>query len=280
MHTSRPTAVAGLFYPADQSVLQRWLDDALSDTNIPKKAGITAVPRALIAPHAGYIYSGQTAAKAFKLWEAAAQIKTVVIMGPAHRVGFHGMTTIDYDAMDTPLGEVAVDTNLRDALVEKFDFLRYHNMAHAPEHSLEVMLPFIKTVLPQAKVVPLLNGAISAQEVASILEALLQQEGVYVVISSDLSHFHPYAEAQKMDAQTAQWIEAKQWRYLDGEHACGYKGIQGLLAMHGAEHWQVQPIECVNSGDTAGSKDSVVGYGSWAIYENDETARKESDAIE
>lgn len=271
MSTARPCAVAGLFYPADPVILQNWLQAALSDAHAPGVEENNAVPRALIAPHAGYVYSGQTAAKAFKRWhQAAAQIKTVVIMGPAHRVGFHGMTTIDYDAMDTPLGEIAVDTEMRNALVERFDFLRYDNRAHAPEHSLEVMLPFIKTLLPQAKVLPLLNGAISALEVASILEDLLRHKGVYVVISSDLSHFHPYAEAQKMDAQTAQWIESKQWRHLDGEHACGYKGLQGLLVMHQAEHWRVERVECVNSGDTAGSKDSVVGYGSWAIYENPE----------
>lgn len=265
MKSVRPSAVAGLFYPAEAERLQAWLGRAL-EGSAAKQAEI---PRALIAPHAGYVYSGQTAAKAFKLWQDAQDaIQTVVLLGPAHRVGFNGVATLDYAAMATPLGHVGVDEALRTALLQHFEWLHTHNAAHAPEHSLEVMLPFIQTLLPKARVLPLLTGTVAAESVSALLAFLWQQPGVYMVISSDLSHFHPYAEAQALDAQTAAWIETKQWRYLDGEHACGFKGIQGLLALEAAESWRIKRLECLNSGDTAGAKESVVGYGSWAIYEN------------
>lgn len=262
----RPTAVAGTFYPGEAPVLQDWLQQTLLSKQYTQKN--SSLPRALIVPHAGYVYSGQIAAHAFRLWRDADQkIRTVVIMGPAHRVGFYGMATIDFDALATPLGTLKVDTELRVRLLNEFEFLQINNYAHAPEHSLEVMLPFLRSLLPAVKVLPLLNGSLNVDEVKSVLEKLWQQEGVYFVISSDLSHFHPYSEAQSIDAETAAWIENKQWPNLDGNHACGYKGIQGLLAMNQAERLKIDPIERLNSGDTAGSKDSVVGYGSWAIYE-------------
>lgn len=265
MKSVRPSAVAGLFYPAEADRLQAWLGRALAPSAV-KRADI---PRALIAPHAGYVYSGQTAAKAFKLWQGAQEaIQTVVLLGPAHRVGFNGVATLGHAAMATPLGRVAVDETLRTALLQRFGWLHIHNAAHAPEHSLEVMLPFIQTLLPKAQVLPLLTGSVAVDKISELLAFLWMQPGVYVVISSDLSHFHPYAEAQALDAQTAAWIETKQWRFLDGEHACGYRGLQGLLALEAAEAWQIERLECLNSGDTAGTQDSVVGYGSWAIYEN------------
>ncbi|WP_319557647.1 AmmeMemoRadiSam system protein B [Thiomicrorhabdus sp.] len=268
----RPAAVAGLFYPADASQLHGWLKQALGTTNTTaENDDKNLIPRALIAPHAGYIYSGGTAAKAFRLWaQANDQIKTVVVMGPAHRVGFYGMSTVDFDELETPLGNLKLATDLRDRLMSAFPYLRFHNAANEPEHSLEVMFPFIKELLPDAKVLPLLNGSISAEEVKDVLASLWQEDGVYFVISSDLSHFHPYAEAQAIDAETADMIESGQWQTLDGEHACGYKGIQGLLAMSEDMSLRVESIERVNSGDTAGSKNSVVGYGSWAIYQETE----------
>ncbi|WP_319379809.1 AmmeMemoRadiSam system protein B [Thiomicrorhabdus sp.] len=270
----RPAAVAGLFYPADASQLHEWLQRKLKTTHTAtENDDKNVIPRALIAPHAGYVYSGATAAKAFRLWaKSRNRIKTVVVMGPAHRIGFHGMSTVDFDELETPLGHLKLATHLRNRLMGAFPYLRFHNAANEVEHSLEVMFPFIKELLPDAEVLPLLNGNISAEDVKKVLASLWQEDDVYFVISSDLSHFHPYEEAQKIDTETADWIESGQWQMLDGEHACGYKGIQGLLAMSEGMPLRIEPVERVNSGDTAGSKNSVVGYGSWAIYQQSEPA--------
>ena len=264
----RPMAVAGRFYPANAPALHQWLQSTIEINAKPDSA--KAPPRALIAPHAGYIYSGETAAKAFAFWkDCQDEIQTVVIMGPAHYVGFHGIATIDHQQVATPFGSLEINNQMREELLEKFSYLQVNNEANAPEHSLEVMFPFVKELLPDTKILPLLNGAVSTEDVSEVLQFLWQQKGVYFVISSDLSHFHPYQEAQALDAKTANWIEQSQWQKLDGNHACGYKGIQGLLAMKAAKNVSIQRIACVNSGDTAGSKDSVVGYGSWAIYEQE-----------
>ncbi len=260
----RPPAVAGAFYPASGEEIVSMIDPWLAeDISLPRQDP----PRALIVPHAGYVYSGAVAARAFSLWKNAPQIKTVVIVGPAHRVPFYGIATVSVDALATPLGVVPVDARLRDALVARFDFVGYLDEAHAPEHSLEVELPFIQRVAPQAKVLPLLNGQVSAEQEAAVLEWLWQQKGVYFVISSDLSHYHPYEQAQQIDAQTAQLIEQGRWDALSGERACGFKGIQGLLKLAERHPLQLARLALVNSGDTAGPKDQVVGYGAWAIWE-------------
>ncbi|SIN68313.1 hypothetical protein SAMN05443662_0026 [Sulfurivirga caldicuralii] len=260
----RPPAVAGMFYPADAAELDVMLEQWLSERPpVPREDP----PRALIVPHAGYVYSGEAAARAFSLWKGADQIETVVVVGPAHRVPFYGIATVSADALATPLGTVPVDTALRDELVQRFDFVGYLDEAHAPEHSLEVELPFIQKTVPQAKVVPLLNGQISAEEEGALFEYLWNKPGVYFVISSDLSHYHPYEEACLIDAQTAHLIESGRWDQLTGERACGFKGIQGLLQVAERHPLEMARLALVNSGDTAGPKDQVVGYGAWAIWD-------------
>ena len=260
----RPAAVAGMFYPADPAELNQWLDTWLAaPVEVPRQDP----PRALIVPHAGYVYSGALAARAFSLWKDAPQIETVVVIGPAHRVPFRGIATVTADALETPLGQVSVDTRLRDELVRRFEQVGYLDVAHAPEHSLEVQLPFIQKTVPQAKVVPLLNGEVSAEEEAEVLEWLWQQPGVYFVISSDLSHYHPYEVARRIDGETARLIESGDWAALSGDRACGYKGIQGVLALAGRRPLEMARLGLINSGDTTGPKDQVVGYGAWAIWD-------------
>ncbi|MBO1924944.1 AmmeMemoRadiSam system protein B [Thiomicrorhabdus sp. 6S3-12] len=268
MTSIRATAVAGLFYPDNAELLNGWLAKTLGDAAKGNKVE-TAIPRAIIVPHAGYIYSGETAAKGFELWKGAQdKIRTVVVIGPAHRVGFRGVSTVDFAALATPLGELGLDAKLRDELLQRFDFLSIHNAAHADEHSLEVELPFIKYLLPDAQVLPLLNGSVSVQEEVDLIRDLWRRDGVYFVISSDLSHFLEYDDARKVDAETADLIEARGWQALSGEKACGYKGIQGVLAALEGQSLQIERLQTLNSGDTAGDKSRVVGYGAWALYEN------------
>lgn len=267
MQQVRPTAVAGAFYPDDPetilSAFSHWMPEKMHTENT------SSIPRALIVPHAGYIYSGEAAAKGYQLWrDADEQIKTIVVMGPAHRVPFDGIATISVDEVETPLGNLAVDTKLRNELLSECSpVVGVSDIANAPEHSLEVHFPFIKSLLPNVKVLPLLNGQVSAHEVMAVMDRLWREEGVYFVISSDLSHFHTYEEAQSIDAETAIAIRQGNWQVLNGEMACGYKGIQGLLGLMPEHPMMIEELGVINSGDTAGTKDRVVGYGTWAVYE-------------
>lgn len=267
----RQTAVAGMFYPQQAEQLNRMFSDWLPETGTHRSGevqSLSSIPRALIVPHAGYVYSGQAAATGYACWQDAADfIKTIVVMGPAHRVGFHGITTVDFDAVDTPLGALEIDTALRDSILTQFKQVTVSNYAQQHEHSLEVHFPFIKHLFPEARVLPMLNGNASPEEVKQVLEYLWLQEGVYFVISSDLSHFHTYEEARQIDHETALMITHADWKNLNGERACGYKGIQGLLALKDKFPIDIQQLKLINSGDTAGDKSRVVGYGTWAIYE-------------
>jgi AmmeMemoRadiSam system protein B len=191
----------------------------------------------------------------------------VVVIGPAHRVLFYGIATVSVEALETPLGLVSIDTALRDELVSKFDFVGYLDEAHELEHSLEVELPFIQAVVPRARVLPLLNGKVSVEQEAVLLDDLWRQKGVYFVISSDLSHYHSYRDAQYIDGETAQLIESGCWDALNSHRACGYKGIQGILQQAKRHPLEIVRLVLMNSGDTAGAKDQVVGYGAWAIWE-------------
>jgi len=271
MYTVRESAVSGLFYPDNPQQLKSYFSNWLPG-RLPGVRAAASLPRALIVPHAGYAYSGAAAAKGYQLWQGAEdRIKTVVVMGPAHRVAFEGIATVSADELETPLGSLKVDVGIRDAILSEFAQVGVSDYANAPEHSLEVHFPFIKEILPDAKVLPLLNGHVATLQVVEVLERLWQDESVFFVISSDLSHFHTYDEAQQIDHQTADIINRRDSQSLNGERACGYKGIQGLLGMmahaENPDTFEIEQLELVNSGDTAGSIESVVGYGTWAIYQ-------------
>ncbi|MDX1351769.1 MAG: AmmeMemoRadiSam system protein B [Thiomicrorhabdus sp.] len=271
---TRPAAVAGLFYPDSDVQILDFMATCQRALSGQVKHEREQAPRVLVMPHAGYIYSGCAAYQGARLWERHDEIKTIVVIGPAHRVAFEGVATISKEAMVTPLGVCKLDETLRQELLEQFGFIGVSDFAHAEEHSLEVELPFIQKFVPQAKILPLLNGRTSAQEVAQIISYLWNRKGVYFLISSDLSHFHSYDVAQAIDQKTAEMIERGQWQTLNGERACGYLGIQGVLKYLAEElsdkTVDIKRLALLNSADTAGNKQSVVGYGTWAIYENGE----------
>ena len=258
----RPMAVADQFYPNNAQAIthacQAW---------IPEDFKPGTQTKAVIVPHAGYVYSGQGACVGLAaLANHQPPFTTLVIFGPAHRVPFAGVSALSLDALQTPFGLLEEDKNLLEEVMAKFPLVQINDFAQAQEHSVEVQLPLIHYHFgAEIKVVSLVVGQMPGQQLAPLIAYLWQHEGVGLVFSSDLSHYHPYEKAQHIDAQTAQLIEQGRWQALNGERACGYKAIQGLLALKDQLHFQVKPLMRYNSGDTAGDKKAVVGYGTWAI---------------
>jgi AmmeMemoRadiSam system protein B len=254
-------AVAGTFYPASRAELDALLTAFLAET---QGGGYRECPKALIVPHAGYVYSGPVAAGGFaRLARHADHIERIVLVGPAHRVSVDGLVEPGVSRMRTPLGDVVVDVDALHTLPE----IRASGAAHAREHSLEVELPFLQKVAPRAKVVPLAAGHAEPEYVARVLEALWGGPETVLVISSDLSHYLPYDDARVADRRTADRVLALDRRPLGGADACGFAGVNGLLVAARARHLEVELVDLRNSGDTAGSRREVVGYGSFAFYE-------------
>ena len=258
--TTRPPAVAGQFYPADPDRLRAEVSQLLAAA---PRAAPSGRPKAIIAPHAGYRYSGQIAAAAFAtLEDSAKRIERVVLIGPAHYVPFRGIAVPTVDAFATPLGRVPLDS---DALVAITALPRVQaaDAPHAPEHALEVELPFLQVLLPRFTAVPLLVGDARPEEVAAVLDRLWGGPETVIVVSSDLSHFHDYETAQRRDAETAAAIERGAWADLGPGDACGYLAIAGLLIEATRRGLKARRLALCNSGDTAGARDRVVGYGAW-----------------
>jgi len=261
MSTIRPSAVAGQFYPADAAQLRSEVSGMLAgaDTDAP-------APKAIIAPHAGYIYSGPIAASAYKsLLPVSGRISRVVLLGPDHRVGFRGMALSSADAWQTPLGTVALE---RDAatLLQDLPQVQVFDEAHRLEHSLEVQLPFLQQVLGTFTLLPIVVGVATTDEVAAVLERLWGGDETLIVVSSDLSHYHDYATAKRMDAEASRSIEALHPLELDDAQACGHNPVRGLLQAAARHGLQAETLDLRNSGDTAGSRDRVVGYGAYAFH--------------
>jgi AmmeMemoRadiSam system protein B len=260
----RPPAVAGSFYPRDPQRLRADVKDLLAAVTVDVGP---AAPLAVIAPHAGYVYSGPVAAAAFAgLRGSASRIRRVAVIGPAHYVPVRGIAVPTADAFDTPLGRVPVD---RDALAAIADLghVAADDRAHAPEHALEVELPFLQTVLGDFALVPLLVGDAQPLEVAEVLARLWDGPETLIVVSSDLSHYLDYATAQRRDAATAAAIERHDWSQLGPQDACGFLPVAGLLIEAQRRGLSARRLALCNSGDTAGARDSVVGYGAWAVQE-------------
>ncbi|HEY7247766.1 MAG TPA: AmmeMemoRadiSam system protein B [Xanthobacteraceae bacterium] len=256
----RPAAVAGMFYPADRQRLRRDVDRLLVGPAVPSHR-----PKALVAPHAGYVYSGGVAGKAFALLRGAARdISRVVTIGPAHYVALRGIAVPTVDAFETPLGTIALD---RHALAELADlpFVRADDAPHAPEHALEVELPFLQMALGEFCLVPLVVGEAAPAEVALVLERVWGGAETLVVISSDLSHYYDYETACRLDAATADLIERAEWRQLASDNACGFLPLAGLLIVAATSGLHARRLALCNSGDTAGERTRVVGYGAWAF---------------
>jgi MEMO1 family protein len=258
----REAAVAGYFYPADPDSLQREIADCLATVLQPRPA---PPPKAVIVPHAGYSYSGPVAASAYAaLRPLRGRIHRVVLVGPSHRVPFKGLALSTADAFLTPLGAIDVARDAVEAL-RSLPQVRELDRAHSLEHSLEVQLPFLQSVLLDFEIVPLLVGEATPEEVGGALELLWGGSETLFVVSSDLSHYQDYPTAQRIDRATTQAIERLDMAPIDGEHACGCRPICGLLCMARAHGLHATTLDLRNSGDTAGARSRVVGYGAYAF---------------
>jgi len=258
---TREPAVAGMFYPDDPVLLQRQLDDLLDRDITPGPA-----PKALIVPHAGYIYSGSIAASAYlQLLPIRTQIQRVVLLGPSHRVGFEGLAASSAQYFSTPLGLVRLDQSAMDDVL-LLPQVRVNDAAHQEEHSLEVQLPFLQMILKKDfSLIPLVVGDATASAVAEVLEILWGGPETLLLISSDLSHYLDYASAQRLDSATSTAIEQLNPQAIDYQQACGRNPVSGLLLAARHHGLNATTLDLRNSGDTAGARDRVVGYGAYAF---------------
>jgi len=268
MQTIRKAAVAGQFYPDSTNDLRReittFLNQALADDRAREKPAILQ-PKAIIVPHAGYMYSGSTAADGFShLFPFKDTIKRVVLLGPSHRVGFTGIASSSATFFQTPLGDIPLDQEANKQLLSLHQ-VHEIDQAHEFEHSLEVQLPFLQTLLSDFKLIPLVVGDADSHTVSQVLEALWGNEETLFVISSDLSHYLDYQSAIEQDASTCRAIESCSPESIKDEDACGRNPIKGLLVSARKHKLSIKTVTLRNSGDTAGDKQRVVGYGAWVL---------------
>jgi AmmeMemoRadiSam system protein B len=258
----RPAAVAGSFYPRGPEELNATVAGLLAAQH-----GSARPPKALIVPHAGYVYSGNVAAQAYgSLGAAARALRRVLLLGPSHREWFRGLAVPTVQAFATPLGTVRVDTAAVGKLSAQSGVVR-SDSAHAFEHSLEVQLPFLQHLAPTAEIVPVVAGDASPAEVAAVIEELWDGAETLIVVSSDLSHYHSYRAARVLDDATAQGIVGGRTD-LVGEQACGCVLVNGLNLAARAHGLRAAVLDLRNSGDTAGDKERVVGYGAFGFFES------------
>ncbi len=263
MSSIRQPAVAGLFYPGAADALRCTVAELLAGADDQA----AAAPKALIVPHAGYVYSGPTAARAYRLLAPLRDtIRRVVLLGPSHRVWLDGMALPSADFFATPLGRVPVDREAV-ARIAGMPGVQVSDVAHAQEHSLEVQLPFLQTVLDDFSLVPIAVGACPAGRVGAVVDALWDGPETLVVVSSDLSHFLSYDAARVADARTRDRIVAHATTLSDDE-ACGARAINGLMSAEAARGLAIETVDLRSSGDTAGDRDRVVGYGSFVLRAN------------
>jgi len=259
--TVRPAAVAGTFYPGSDRALGAAVAEMLAGAEAASMAA-----KALIVPHAGYVYSGPIAASAYvALRKSAAAIRRVILFGPAHRVWVPGLAASSADCFETPLGRVPVDRQAVDAATD-LPQVAIDDAGHAQEHSLEVQLPFLQAVLGEFQLVPFAVGQATSHEVGAVLDRLWGGPETLVVVSSDLSHYHRYAEARAIDRASAERILALDGT-LDHEEACGATPINGLLLCARRRGLAPELVDLRNSGDTAGDRSRVVGYASFSFTE-------------
>lgn len=259
----RPAAQAGRFYPADPEELRRQIEGFLAAAKPPDLPS----PKALILPHAGTVYSGPIAASGYALLARDREaIRRVILLGPNHYVPVSRIAVSGVSAFETLLGEVSVDDEAR-AVALGLPGCCIDDEAHAPEHSIEVHLPFLQTVLGEVTFLPLLVGQAKAEEVAAVLDVLWGGPETRFIVSSDLSHFHDHATASALDAITAERIVAAEVADFTGEDACGHRAIKGLLLAVRERGLKCSLLDLRNSGDTAGDRRRVVGYGAFSFHE-------------
>ncbi len=261
METVRPPAVAGTFYPAEPHTLRRMVDGFLEQGQAEGEP-----PKAMIVPHAGYVYSGPVAASAYaRLRPHARTISRVVLLGPSHRVAFRGIAAPEADWFETPLGRVRIDQEAIDGLLD-LPWVQRSDQAHALEHSLEVHLPFLQEVLEDFALVPLVVGDAQPEQVAQVIERLWGGPETLIVVSSDLSHYLDYDSARAIDERTSRAIEGLRPGDIGFDQACGALPVRGLLQVARRRGLRGRTIDLRNSGDTAGPRDQVVGYGAYVFH--------------
>ncbi len=257
----RPAAWAGQFYPDEPQELRALVNKYLAAA--PPRTHQTV--KAIIVPHAGYPYSGPIAGSAFAHFIPEREVvRRIILLGPSHRVAFEGLALSEAQAFTTPLGAVPLDHS-QDEPITSLPQVSVFDQAHAYEHSLEVELPFLQVVLREVSVVPLVVGEATDVEIAEVLERLWGGPETRVVVSSDLSHYLPYDAARQMDRATAQAIESLQPEKIKSHQACGCLPVRGLLKAAQHHALRAQTVDLRNSGDTAGSRDRVVGYGAFVF---------------
>lgn len=253
-----------MFYPGERGALEQALETMLAAA-VPVRA--QSAPKAIIVPHAGYVYSGAIAARAYALLRPVrTTVRRVVLLGPAHRVAVRGLALPAAGAFATPLGRVPVD-HAAIEILRKLPQVAVSDAAHALEHSLEVHLPFLQTVLEKFTLVPLAVGLAAPAAVAEVLDVLWGGPETLVVISSDLSHYHAYREAQHIDRATADAILQLRTD-ITHEQACGATPVSGLAIVAQGRGLVPEQLDLRNSGDTAGDKSRVVGYGAFAFFDH------------
>ena len=256
----RRAAVAGAFYP--QSAGQIRVDVMRYLSEVKTKAG---APKAIVAPHAGFVYSGPVAASVYaRLKNRNHNIERVILLGPSHKVGFYGIAASSAEFYETPLGQIPIDKKATEKIV-RLPQVNILDKAHAGEHSLEVHLPFLQILLDEFLLVPLVVGVTKPVDVSEVLEELWGGDETLIVISTDLSHFHDYETAKKMDAKTCHAVESLRPQDIKNDDACGRYPVSGFLHLARAKGLKAETVDLRNSGDTAGAKNSVVGYGAWAF---------------
>lgn len=256
----RPPAVAGMFYPAGGHDLRAVVEYYLSHADT-----VEPPPKAVIAPHAGYIYSGPVAASAYAGWrDLGATVRRVVLLGPAHRVYLRGMALPRATAFATPLGEIEIDQAAARSIAQ-LPGIVIDDHPHRQEHSLEVQLPFLQVLFPDLKLIPLVVGDAGPEVISAVLEVLWNGPETRIVISSDLSHYHSYDQARSIDRATSAAICALALETIGPEQACGSTPLRGLLQFARQRQLHISELDLRNSGDTAGPRDQVVGYGAYAV---------------
>ena len=262
MATVRPAAVAGMFYPGDAKTLSAEIDELLGGVEELKPR--LGFPKAIVVPHAGYVYSGPVAARAYdEIAAARGIVKRVVLLGPVHRVPVRGLALPSVDFFDTPLGRIPLD---KEILGTGLPQVVRSDGAHAMEHSLEVQLPFLQKALGEFSLVPFAVGEATIEDVAAVIDRIWGGAETLVVISTDMSHYHEYGAAKAIDGNTIERISHLATN-IKHDEACGATPLNGLLRVLKTKNLTIQLLAANNSGDTAGGKGRVVGYSSFAVYE-------------
>ena len=261
-HRVRAPAVAGTFYPGRPAELEQMVDDLLAGAPIPDEASL---PAALVVPHAGYVYSGPVAATAYaRLHGKAASISRVVAFGPVHYVPVRGAAVPAAEAWATPLGEVPIDPVFRQRALERGAAV--DDRPHAPEHALEVQLPFLQRLLGEGfTFLPVAVSELSAAQAADLIGGFFGEKGTLVLVSTDLSHYHDLATARRLDRHAADAILARNASALSSDDACGFYPLRGLVELARRKDLAFELLDLRTSGDTAGGPERVVGYGAFAI---------------